>query len=258
MADPDRDNLQEILQNQYFGPDAHEAAELERLPELLTGANAFVDVGAGLGQYTFFANQIMRFGTIYSIEADPERFETMAKSCEEWAASSNGNQIVPVNAAAATRPGEASFFVTGANKSGGLFPYDDPAERAPSYEWRQIRVSTVAIDDVVGAATPELVKIDVEGAEHRVLLGCETLLRRGLTAFLVEVHPWGDPATKKRASDVFDLFATFGYDFTRFERHWLFQKASNQVKARIKNRLIHVVLDHPAIKSTVLKIYWWR
>jgi FkbM family methyltransferase len=52
-----------------------------------------------------------------------------------------------------------------------------------------VEVPAVTVDDLAREyGTPQLVMVDVEGYEGRVLSGARTLLANGVTSFLVEVH----------------------------------------------------------------------
>src|SRR5580700_3578434 len=100
----------------------HEKDEIDRLPELLTGVSLFVDVGASLGQYSFFANRILKDAQIYCIEADPFRVQRLRELALQWEKSST-NKITVIHAAAGEKVGKAEFFTTDANVSGGLFAH---------------------------------------------------------------------------------------------------------------------------------------
>jgi hypothetical protein len=39
-------------------------------------------------------------------------------------------------------------------------------------------------------------------------------------------------------ADVFNLFASYGYDFRRTHRHWLFAKSGNALTRYLKNRFV--------------------
>lgn len=174
------------LNRTYFGEDAKEREEIELLPDLLEGCGLFIDVGASLGQYTFYANQTMEGGRILSIEADPHRFEALKENCAEWSEGSS-NSIIPIHAAAGDARGTVEFYVTMSQISGGLFPV---AERSDAY--RPVRVPQVMLDDYYDPGVPTFVKIDVEGAEFRVMRGAERHMEAGHTEFMTEITWWGD------------------------------------------------------------------
>jgi len=242
-----------ILEDQYFGPNSHEQVEMDLLPKLLMGVKLFVDVGASLGPYSYHASKFLVGGKITCIEADPMRVRRLRELSAEWQ-NNTGNQFHIIHAAAADQPGKMDFFVTDQNISGALFQHYVPdAQTRESLNWRKLEVEVVTLDDLFRDEDPDLIKIDVEGAEYRVLLGAGEILRRGKSRFLVEVHPWGDEPIKKTPADVFNLFAEFGYDFQRTHRHWHFFKSNHRVKRYLKNRAMVFILNQPALKATLKK-----
>jgi FkbM family methyltransferase len=240
----------------YTGATMHERQEIEALPSLLRGVHTFVDVGASLGQYTRCAARHMRNGHIFAIEADQNWFDPLKSAAREWSASS-GNEITPVHAAATDRAGEISFFVNG-EISGAGFVHKGPDYDNPAVNWQEVKVAAITLDDLLKDAQPDLIKIDVEGFEYRVLLGAARILRYRHCRFLVEVHPWGDPTLGKKPEDVFALFYAAGYDFRRVHRHWLFAPSKNEIWRSIKFRAITFIMRNAglkkALKRMVLKV----
>ena len=72
--------------------------------------------------------------------------------------------------------------------------------------------------------SPNLVKIDVEGAELRVIKGAINVLKTSETKFLVEIHSWGDPERTGSQSEIFTLFKSAGYSYIWFYGQNLFCK----------------------------------
>jgi FkbM family methyltransferase len=242
------------LEEQYFGPDMHEREEIELLPNLLKGVKSFVDVGASLGPYSYHTSKVITGGKIYCIEADPVRVRRLKELSDEWA-KTTGNTFEIIQAAAADKPGKMDFYLTDANISGALFKHfvPDPELRA-SLNWRKTEVQVVTLDELFKSGDPDLIKIDVEGAEYRVLQGARGILQRGKSRFLVEVHPWGDEPIKKKPADVFNLFAGFGYDFKRTHRHWHFFKTNQPLKRYLKNRAVVFIMNNESIKKPLKKM----
>lgn len=55
---------------------------------------------------------------------------------------------------------------------------------------KTIDVKTVALDDIGdGELNPDLIKIDVEGVEHRVLDGAKATVGRCRPTFVIDLHP---------------------------------------------------------------------
>jgi FkbM family methyltransferase len=216
------ERLYRALETSYFGDNPQERAEVDHFRQVVAGARVFVDVGASLGQYTYLANEVMRGGEILSLEADPVRFHRLAELCREWAEKSR-NRLVPFLGAVCERDGSTPFFIANANVSGGLFLQREAEGLADDYAWQEIEVRCVTLDTLLGDKVPDVVKIDVEGAECRVLDGARRLAAQRKTRFFVEVHPWGDTSYHKRPKDVFGFFLSNGYKFRRLGRRWLFE-----------------------------------
>ncbi len=174
------------LYSTYFGEHQIERQEIENLPSLLVGCDAFIDVGASLGMFTYFANQTMERATIIAIEADSDRYEELARNCEKWQGEGT-NTITAIHAAASDERGSIRFYRTGTQISGGFFPVN---ERSDEYE--AIEVQQMLLDDLYEPGRSTLVKIDVEGAELRVVRGAQQHIDSGTTRFLIETHWWGD------------------------------------------------------------------
>ncbi len=84
--------LYEVLEQQYFGTNMQERLEIDQLPQILDNVSLFVDVGASLGQYTFFANKALKGARIVAIEADPFRYQHLTEAAASWEKLSS-NQI---------------------------------------------------------------------------------------------------------------------------------------------------------------------
>lgn len=207
----------------------HEKPVIEHLPELLASARLFVDIGASLGQYTYFANKVMLGGEIIAIEADPIRFEQLKQNCQKWEFESGGrNKLTPVQAAASNQSGTITFYTTHSTVSGGLFPHKLEGEgRHASGEliqYDEITVDSITLDTLLGGRIPDVVKIDVEGVELRVLQGATRLLTTRKTKFLIEIHGWVDPHGQKRPGDVHAFMAKFDFLGSDFHGKALFVK----------------------------------
>lgn len=194
-------NYQEYLAWTYFGEDAFDRAEFARFKETLQGTNRFIDVGASHGVYTYHANRLLENAEIIAIEADPQRFRVLQENAKKWSAASS-NRIRCINAAASdeverTNSPEVTFYTTGTQISGGLFTV---SERSDDYV--PMKVPVVCVDDYFEPSCNTFVKIDVEGAELRVLQGATRHIEAGNTRFFTEISWWGDRERGTSALDV--------------------------------------------------------
>lgn len=202
-----------VLDEAYFSDHPHEEAVILHLGRLLSGASVFADVGASLGQYTRAASRLLRGATLVAVEADPIRFDRLRSNCATWG-QETGNDIRAVHAAATDEQGQVTFYTTGSNVSGSLDEVAIPAgaRREP------ITVQAVTLDSLFPDRAPDVVKIDVEGAELAVLRGASRLLAGGIRHVLVEVHGENGPA-------LVDLMKRHGFRRTVFYGQTLFTKS---------------------------------
>ena len=67
----------DLLQEEFFGGDLREQAVLEKLGSLLRGYNRFIDIGANVGQYAYFANKFLWNAEIICVEANSDLFASL-------------------------------------------------------------------------------------------------------------------------------------------------------------------------------------
>jgi FkbM family methyltransferase len=184
------------LYQSYFGEAHLEQGAIDSLPRILESCDLFLDVGASLGMYTYYADKLLKGKKIIAIEADPDRFAELEKNCAKWRRS-GANEIVALNASVGDRTGTATFYKTGSTISGALFRVE---ERSHAYE--AVEVREVTLDELFEPGIKIVAKIDVEGAEYRVLQGACKHLEARSTDFLIELHWWGDRERGTTSMDV--------------------------------------------------------
>lgn len=158
-----------------------EAAESAALRAQAREGMLAVDIGANIGFHTL---QLSRWagpkGRVYAFEPDPHNFELLVKNVE-----ANGcRNVVCLRKAVADKTGEAALFLSPYNRG-------DHRLQGSSLGQASIRVEAVALDDLLSSEPRvDLVKMDIQGAEYRALLGMERLLRRSPGAALIsELSP---------------------------------------------------------------------
>jgi FkbM family methyltransferase len=147
---------------------------LQALPS--EGRQAFWDVGANVGLFSWHCAMVRPDFEIVSFEPDAKNLQCLRRTAERWRL--DRHTIVPC--AVAERSGLAVFFVddiagaTGSLEKSQSFNFHHYGHHAP-----EIEVETVSLDDFLarGRTAPSLIKIDVEGAELRILQGGAGVLR---------------------------------------------------------------------------------
>jgi FkbM family methyltransferase len=145
-----------------------------------------LDVGASVGSYSMlFGQWTGRRGRVYAFEPAPEIRAVLERHV---ALNDLDGIVVPVAAAASDANGRSTFVTPGPHGISRL---------AAAGEFAPLTVDTITIDEFCKreAVKPDLIKIDVEGAELAVLRGArDTLRTRRDVAVFVELHPTLWPA----------------------------------------------------------------
>lgn len=144
----------------------------------------FWDVGANFGWYGWLFLSRDPGGQVVLLEPDPDNLRLLQDTARRTAFA--GLEILPL--AAADREGRAEFaadWLTGA--TGSLDPNDLFLPVYLHQRPRRIEVETTTLDALLRRfPAPDLVKIDVEGAEDRVLAGAGELLLRHRPVLFIE------------------------------------------------------------------------
>jgi FkbM family methyltransferase len=150
----------------------------------LRPGGTFWDVGANAGFFSVLAAKLVGSGgQVMAFDPLPENVESIERQFELNPLA----QFELMPAAVSDRDGTAELALT----ENVFTPHLASGRPAGSgHGARTISVRTVALDSIAGPP-PALVKVDVEGAELRVLKGAEELLK-GPTKWLIELHEGPD------------------------------------------------------------------
>jgi FkbM family methyltransferase len=158
-------DLDDLLQWEIFIHDSYEPQTLRRVRSLLAEGDCFVDVGANVGEFSLAAARIVGpAGRVLAIEPNPEiAAELLAnRRLNGWE-----DRMLVVIAAASDTTKFARFGIPE--------PYNRGTSReiAADYTLEAIVVQTAPLRDILGFCSirPQVIKIDVEGAELDVLRG---------------------------------------------------------------------------------------
>lgn len=243
------------METQYFSDDMHEKAEIENLPKILEGVKVFVDVGGSLGQYTYFAGKILKNANLYCFEPDSFKFKKLSELAKLWKKNSKNNYHV-INKAVSDNNGKIMFYTPSDHSSSGAFFPLKNLENSTD-EWKENEVECIALDSFFNDIDIDFIKIDVEGAEYRVLTGAKKILENGKACVLMEIAPWGDLQRSYKPSDIFKLMTTYNYSFSIYENHYFFYKRNNKFLVYFNNLFMGFILDHPFLKKLIKKLYFF-
>lgn len=137
---------------------------------------AFWDIGANIGQFTWLCGSTRPGFEIVSFEPDRKNLACLRRTSQRWRLPRH--IIVPC--AVAEKTGHAAFFSDPLSGATGALETSEKTFNALHYnvDAERIEVETISLDDFLRTrkVAPALVKIDVEGAELRVLEGARCLI----------------------------------------------------------------------------------
>jgi FkbM family methyltransferase len=184
-------------------------ALLAALPDSPGGV--FWDVGANIGLYSWCCADARPDFHVVSFEPDTKNLVCLRRTSAAWELAAH--DIVP--RAVAEEVGRTTFYTDEISRATGTLEPAAGAFNATHYGAvpRGVEVETVSLDHLIaeGWAPPLIIKIDVEGAELRVLRGGRRLFADRRPILLLEI--FGDrPQT-------FALLEEFGYRCFDSDRH---------------------------------------
>jgi len=166
----------------------HEPGVQRAICAMVRPGNVVYDVGAHLGSLTLGAARLVGgSGRVVAFDGDPENIERLH---ENSLRNHLGSCIQAVHAAVWSHRRESVIpFRRGKDQpsQGGV---ESDGQRPVLGNGEIISVPVTTLDDFVagGGPLPQLIKIDVEGAEYEVLRGGARLFAKQRPLIIVEVH----------------------------------------------------------------------
>jgi FkbM family methyltransferase len=137
---------------------------------------SFWDVGANIGLFSFTFASMRPESSVVSIEPDEKNLACLRRTTKEWKLP---NHFVFAGVAGETN-GDVTFHLDDASGATGSIeePSDSFSSRLLNTAPRSVTVSMRSVDSLAQelGVTPGIMKIDVEGAEIRVLRGAQSVV----------------------------------------------------------------------------------
>ncbi len=169
--------LGEYIQQRIFFDRYYEQPLIDWIKQTLRESDVFWDVGANIGAVTLVAARRCR--QVVAFEPDPRSVEHLARNLRI-----NEIENVEVVPAALDDSSGTTVLRQATEANTGLSSITSGSTEGV----RELLVQTARVDDFLDAhptLAPTVMKIDVEGAEHRVLGGAARLLQNGRLRALV-------------------------------------------------------------------------
>jgi FkbM family methyltransferase len=191
----------------------HEPWLQELLEQHLSAGDCYYDVGAHTGFFSLIASRFVGpSGKIVALEPDPENAATFRAIM-----SKNGvEQATLLEAAVWSSPGEVVFerALDASNRTQGHIGGEANSRLA------RIAVPAETLDELIfkkGYAVPNLMKMDIEGAEWAALQGAKRMLGEAKPKLLCEVH---DPSEMGKIQDYLKEFGYAAEEWRPVHEHY--------------------------------------
>lgn len=201
----DRVDSLELSWNRIYEPQ-----ETRFFQKHLKDGQVVLDIGANIGYYTLiFSSKVGPSGRVISFEPEPENFQILSRNV-----SVNGCKNVElVSKAVSDTAGKISLYLNTDNR-GDHRIFDSSDGRS------SVTVEAVRLDDFfVGFKEPiALVKMDIQGAELRALVGMTSLISRSPGVTLVtEFWPEALAACGSKPLHYLETLTGMGFRFFNFD-----------------------------------------
>lgn len=189
-----------------------EAAILEDILACLDEDDVVFDIGAHLGLYTCLAqNRLTEGGNVFAFEPYPPNYDSLSANISLNTGPAEAHKL-----ALSDENGEVTFYEFDdrpGHTENALYPHF----RGATATTAEARTGDSFLED--RGAIPNVIKIDVEGAELKVLEGLENALQHpDCRRIYCEVHPFSFSRHGGSHEDVREFLERFGFETTVLDR----------------------------------------
>jgi FkbM family methyltransferase len=180
----------------------HEPGLIEMCRNLLPKDGVFYDIGAHVGLWS--VHMATKAHRVFAIEANPETYGVLLRNIDR---NSDHRRIKALNYAAWDSRTKLGLILADDKHTGGSTRVDPTADQRGVYAWPvDLMVEMSLILD-----GPDLVKIDVEGAEAHVLRGMHRTVHKHKPVLFIEMHDhyWGQHIR----TEVLNFLGLMGYQW---------------------------------------------
>jgi FkbM family methyltransferase len=197
----------------------HQRSELGMILSFAREGDVALDVGAHIGTFSIpLAQHIGPSGHVFSFEPTPESHRILARNIST---NGLGERVTAINALISDKKGEYTTHMLGDHTSAAYFTPSEPSEKSSERSddfTAEAALKTVHLDSwgLEGETKLErldIMKVDTEGMELRVLESAAGLIERFRPVIMVEVSAAHLARVGDRVEDLEEFLRSFGYNF---------------------------------------------
>jgi FkbM family methyltransferase len=209
---------EEVVDRGLFLYGIYERAASAVFTAIVQAGMTVVDAGAHIGQYTLLAaKRVGAAGTVLAFEPNPEALNRLKKNID---ANNFSDRVTIHPIALGDAPGMLSLHASDDPHNLGGASLMGQSRPTATIDVRVVRLDGVAAD---GLERLDVIKVDVEGFESRVLAGAEQLVSKHLPVVQFEVNGLTQGPSGWTAP-IFESLRHYGYELygpvERTSRRW--------------------------------------
>ncbi len=203
-------NLNDRIQRRMFVKHSHEPETEIVFEKYFKNSKCFVDIGANVGYFTLMGKSINPNLKIYSFEPNPNNVERLKKNLS----LNKFKDVILSSHCVSDAKSEVTFAVPPENESGwGRIENDFlPLDNFKKITTQAVTLDALLQDGYFGSDRPDLLKVDIEGNEMKMILGAENFLKEFHPVICLELN---EPCLKEcntSSEDIIYKLKTIGYD----------------------------------------------
>lgn len=178
--------LPDRIQRRMFIKKNHEPETEIHLINFLKQSKCFLDIGANVGYFTLLAKSVNPQIKVYAFEPNPNNVKKIKENVE----LNHFTNIVITSDCLSNSLGEVSFSVPPVNESGwGRITNDHlPLENFIHIKAKSITLDSLIENNFFKNDIPDLIKIDVEGNEFKILQGAKLFFEKFSPILCIELN----------------------------------------------------------------------
>jgi FkbM family methyltransferase len=197
--------------------------------------DTFIDVGSNVGYFSIIASQLVgEAGFVYAFEPHKKVFNLLKESVKV----NSANNVEIAEIALWDEKTELSFE----DKLNSAFSYITPHRDDSASS----KIQAMTFDDYIStkklSSSVKLIKIDVEGAEFKVISGMKETIDRVHPDFIIELQNWSLSRFSSEIKDIVNFFTTRSYSTYNLS-HVLLKSEEEAMKT----------LEESAVKNLLFK-----
>ena len=198
----------------YWGEFEYELINFLSL--ILNKCSVFIDIGANIGIYTLLASQQMKnMGKVYAFEPSGWAYDRLLENLR----INNFNNVETFKIAVSDITGNLKFHMCDDDAYNSLS--DAPMQKVKEV----IEIQSVRLENFCeecGIKVVDIIKIDAEGADYRVLKGAENILKSNPSPMIIcELNKNILKSLSYTKKDFISFMKSFSYDFYSLSNEFL-------------------------------------